>query len=172
MACESFNAVVVRSELNMGIEFNLELAWSQISLFEANLTDPFNDWNERHLAQGFTWRPGSVSFRTVERHGDIAVTVDFIGQLAVDPEAHRAVVVPFTCWGGVVEISTIAQSELLEIPAGRYALLYQVGVSHGQQWVKFGLLEAPFMPVEAVILRGDSEVDGRVHLLMEAEPAA
>jgi hypothetical protein len=156
----------------MAIQFSLELAWSQISLFDANLVDPFNDWNERHLRQGFTWRPGSVSFKTPERFGEIDVEMDLVGSLKVEPDARRAMIVPFTTWAGVIEISTISQAEVIDIPPGRYALLYQTGIRNGRQWVSFGLLESPFMPVEPVILRSDEEMDLHAPLLMEAEPAA
>jgi hypothetical protein len=156
----------------MAINFSLELAWSQVSLFDANLLDPFNDWNERHLHQGFTWRPGSVSFRTCERFGEVDVEIDLVGSLKVEQDARRAIIVPFTTWGGTIEISTIAQSEVIDIPAGRYALLFQTGIRNGRQWVSFGLLESPYMPVEPVILRSDEDLDSHAPLLMEAEPAA
>src|SRR6186713_55455 len=97
------------------LRFQLELAWSQISVFDANLVDPFNDWNEQHLGQGFTWRPGSVSFKLPVRSGRIDVNVELVDQIALSPNAQTAIVVPFNTWAGVVEISSITQSELIEI---------------------------------------------------------
>lgn len=151
------------------LSFRLDLAWSQVSLFDANLADPFNDWEERHLAQGFTWRPGSVSFRTPLNQGEIDVTVELVDAVRVDPEAERAIVVPFTTWAGLVEVSTIAGSRVLDVPPGRYAVLFQTGVLDGQSWCSFGLLASPYRPVHAAILRGDHP---DLDLLMEAEPAA
>ncbi len=156
----------------MSISFSLELAWSQISLFDANIDDPFNDWNEQHLAQGFTWRPGSVSFKTPLRHGEIDVSLDLIDAMVLESDAQRAIVVPLTTWGGLLEVSTIAGAEVIDIPPGRYALLFQTGIRNGRSWCSFGLLESPYMPVEPVILRGDEDLDPAVHLLMEAAPAA
>lgn len=154
------------------LQFSLELTWSQVSLFDANLADPFNDWNEHHLAQGFTWRPGSVSFKLPVRSGEIDVSVGLIDSLVVDPAARWAIVVPFTTWGGVIEVSSVAQSEVIDIGSGRYALLYQTGVHDGRAWAHFGLLESSVMPVEPVILRGDHEINAATPLLMQAEPAA
>jgi hypothetical protein len=160
------------SQQESSATFCLELAWSQVSLFDANLKDPFNDWTEHHLLQGFSWRPGSVSFRTPLRYGEIDITVEMITAIALKADAQRAIVIPFTTWGGLVELSTIAQSELIDISPGRYAVLFQTGIRNGRSWCSFGLLESPVVPVEPVILRGDEDLDPSIHLLMEAEPAA
>lgn len=155
----------------MAIDFNLELSWSQVSLFDANLTDPFNDWSEGHLNQGFSWRPGSVSFKLPTRTGGLEVTVDFIDSLNLMSEARWAIVVPFHTWAGVIEISTMSQSELVEIPAGRFALLYQTGIRDGRAWAHFGLLALNGTEIEPRVLRGDDVVLADAPILMEAEPA-
>lgn len=154
------------------LKFHLELAWSQISVFDANLVDPYNDWNETHLAQGFTWRQGSVSFKLPVRSGQVAVDVDLVDHLAVDPSAQWAIVVPFITWAGVIEISSITQAELIEVDSGRYALLFQSGVRDGEAWVSLSLMAAGQMSVEPTILRSDDELHPSFPLLMEAEPAA
>jgi hypothetical protein len=156
----------------MAIEFQLPLAWSQVSLFEANLTDPFNDWTDRHLSQGFTWRPGSVSFHLPFRQGEIDISLDLIDDVQVTNDARRAIVVPFTSWGGAIEVSTIAASEIIDLPTGRYGLLFQVGLRNGRQWVSFGLFESAIEAVEPVILRADDQMSLAGDLLMRAEPAA
>lgn len=154
------------------LQFQLELAWSQISIFDANLVDPYNDWNEQHLAQGFTWRPGSVSFKLPVRSGTIDIDVDLIDHLTVDPTAQSAIVVPFVSWAGVIEVSSITQAELIEVESGQYALLFQSGVRDGQAWVSLGLMPASRNGVEPMILRSDDALHADQPLLMEAEPAA
>jgi hypothetical protein len=154
-------------------QFQLQLAWSQISVFDANLADPFNDWSEQHLAQWFSWRPGSVSFKLPVRSGEIGVHVELADHVVVDPSAQMAIVVPFVTWAGVIEISSITQAELIEVDSGRYALLYQAGVrDDGHAWVSLSLVPAGRVPVEAEILRSDGELVSNTSLLMEAEPAA
>jgi hypothetical protein len=34
----------------------LSILYSQLAIFSADLAQPYNDWNERHVAQGFSWR--------------------------------------------------------------------------------------------------------------------
>ncbi len=154
------------------LKFQLELAWSQISVFDANLVDPYNDWNETHLAQGFTWRQGSVSFKLPVRSGNVSVDIELVDQLTVDPSARWAIVVPFITWAGVIEISSITQSELIEVDSGRYGLLYQSGIRDGEAWVSLSLMPAGRLPIEPTILRCDDELHPTEPLLMEAEPAA
>jgi hypothetical protein len=164
--------VAKQQEAVMSLQFQLQLAWSQISLFDANLSDPFNDWTEQHLLQGFTWRPGSISFKLPVREGRVEVSVDLVDRIQVECDARWAIVVPFTTFAGLVEVSTIESSELLEVPAGRFAVIYQTGVRDRQAWAHFGFLASPLVPVEPTILRGDHEVYARNGFLMEAEPAA
>ena len=156
----------------MALDFTLELSWSQVSLFDANLADPFNDWTEAHLEQGFTWRPGSVSFKVPVRSGPLQVGIDFVDSLQLMSDAQWAILVPLHTWGGVIEISTIAQSELIEIPPGQFSLLYQTGIHDGRAWAHFGLLASNGVQVEPRVLRGDDVVHADVELLMQAEPAA
>lgn len=155
----------------MALNVQLRLAWSQISVFDSNLADPFNGWNERHLRQGFAWRAGSVSFRTPQRDGTIDVCVNLPMTPLVRPEATTAIIVPFNTWAGLVEISTIDSSELIEIPPGRYALLYQHGRDGESSWCSIDFIPSAYQPVEPSVIRCD---EGMVpdDLVMDAEPAA
>jgi hypothetical protein len=45
---------------------SLDISHSQVAVFDRSLERPFNLWTERHVAQGFTSRPGSAAFRTLE----------------------------------------------------------------------------------------------------------
>ena len=155
----------------MSINTQLRLAWSQISVFDASLSDPFNGWTERHLRQGFAWRPGSVSFKTPLRQGTIDVTVALPSTPLVRPEATAAMIVPFTTWGGRVEISTIDSTELIEIPPGRYALLYQHGRDGEASWCTIDFIPSTYQHVDPAVLRSEQD-DTPFELLMEAEPAA
>lgn len=156
------------------LRFQLELAWSQISVFDANLADPFNDWTEKHLRQGFSWRSGSVSFKLPVRAGRIGVHVGLVDGFSVDPSATVAIVVPFITWAGVIEISSITESELIEVDTGNYSLLFQSGVhADGTGWVTLSFMPAGRQVVEPVILRNEDELyHAGDALLMEAEPAA
>jgi Competence protein J (ComJ) len=42
--------------------FQVFVGYSQLSVFDPSLSEPFNNWTPGHVAQGFAWRPGSASF--------------------------------------------------------------------------------------------------------------
>lgn len=157
----------------MALNFRLPLAWSQLSVFDESLTDPFNDWTAAHLSQGFSWRPGSVSFRLPIRAGAVDVTVDFVDSLELFDQSRWAIVVPFHTWGGRVEVSTITESQVIELPAGAFSLLYQTGIrDDGTAWAHLGVFDSHGTAIEPRVLRGDDLVHADGELLMQAEPAA
>jgi hypothetical protein len=55
--------------------FAIEILYRQIAVFRSRLEHPFNDWTPRHVKQGFSWRPGSVSFATLVESGPHSVEV-------------------------------------------------------------------------------------------------
>jgi Competence protein J (ComJ) len=59
-------------------QVRLIISHSQIAVFDPSLERPFNSWTDAHVAQGFSWRPGSVSFSTLCEWGryDVEVIVD------------------------------------------------------------------------------------------------
>jgi hypothetical protein len=61
---------------------------------EGTVPVPDNDWTKRHIAQGFSWRPGCVTFATLEVVGALKVEVLLADDLEVSSEATRAIVVP------------------------------------------------------------------------------
>lgn len=151
--------------------FSLEVAYSQISVFQSCLKDPFNDWTDRHAAQGFSWRPGSVSFRTLDTDGPISVIVKKDTALDVSPSALRAIQVPFHVPSGVgVEVGTIIETVGIELDPGHYTLIFEHGRNDDSgMW---GMLR--FVPGNTAprILRSDEELSPGEELLMNAQPAA
>jgi hypothetical protein len=90
------------------------VSYNQISVFDPDLDEPFNDWSDAHVRQGFSWRPGSVSFaaaENVETDIDIARCVS----LSLDVRSMWAIGVPFTVpapgvlWSGA--LATIVTSK-------------------------------------------------------------
>src|SRR5207249_8431330 len=93
-------------------ELGISVSYSQLAVFDHSLERPFNEWTDRHVAQGFSWRPGSVAFRTIEEGGRHVVTV-MLGahesELAAD--AVRVIDVPFEIpLDGAIEIGSISES--------------------------------------------------------------
>ncbi len=106
---------------NLAIQVNL--SYSQICIFLSSLSQPFNDWSDRNFSQGFSWRDGSASFRTLIEEGNHKINL-FIDEPIPDIAENiiRAFKVPFETSDGNIEIASISDSTPLEIPAEKYSL--------------------------------------------------
>jgi hypothetical protein len=153
--------------------FTLEVSYAQLAVFDSRLANPFNDWSDAHVSQGFSWRAGSVSFATLDASGPIAVTVmRSAAGSATDAALERAIRVPFTVPAHrEVEIATISGSVPVQLAEGEYALTFRHGrSSHGAMWATL-IFEPVALPVKAEILRADAALTPPAELLMTADPA-
>jgi hypothetical protein len=109
------------------IEFPIMVSYSQVAVFDHSLKCPFNEWTDRHVAQGFSWRPGSVAFRTIKEGGQHLVTVKVeVNEVELAPDVIRAIDVPFEVPSdGAVEIGSISDALSLELPPGIYQLRFE-----------------------------------------------
>lgn len=120
--------------------FPLAISNAQIAVFDPDLENPFNDWNDRHYAQGFSWREGSVSFAIPD--GDIA----FVEMLAEKDLSHfsgkpsRVILVPFDLPKDHVVIGSIMDEQTMVLGAGKYQLTFELlngGIEDGETYEKF-----------------------------------
>ena len=44
----------------------LSISYRQVAVFSSSLNNSFNEWTDEHFEQGFSFRPGAVSFDTLE----------------------------------------------------------------------------------------------------------
>ena len=158
------------TELN---EFTIFISYSQLAVFHHSLKRPFNDWTARHNAQGFSWRPGSVSFLTIEEAGTHSVTaivgVDE-GELA--PDAIRVIDVPFKVPpDGAVEIGSISDSKVLTLPSGMYQLRFEYYAGSNGRSPRVRLLFGRSDKPHFKMARADSELSPGADLLLTARPA-
>src|SRR5215213_1919714 len=83
--------------------FDFSINYHQLVVYdEGTVPVPDNDWTMRHIEQGFSWRPGCVTFETLEDVGALKVEVLLAEDFEVSSEATRAIVVPFgvsAAWG-------------------------------------------------------------------------
>ncbi|MFC0691986.1 competence protein ComJ [Paraburkholderia humisilvae] len=49
-----------RLEISMSITIKFEVSYSQLAVFASAFSQPYNDWSDRHVVQGFAWRPGRL----------------------------------------------------------------------------------------------------------------
>jgi hypothetical protein len=104
----------------MSAQIEIEVTHATIAVFDASLAQPFNGWTEQHVLQGFSWRPGSVSFRTLAEAGPHMVEIINMEHLdALHPDAVRVIEVPFAMpSGGNIEVGSIMTTVPLSLHAG------------------------------------------------------
>ena len=154
------------------IKFELFTSYSQVSVFTAGLDQPFNDWEPQHVEQGFAWRPGSVSFATLEEAGVLhceAVVADAWRQ---HPEAERVIRVPFAVVGDSVEIASISDGAVFALGAvGPCQLVFETWVDR-QADMQARLTFVPHHgSVPPAILKADSALRPPAALRMTARSA-
>lgn len=157
----------------MNVQFSLFVSYSQICVFDPNLQNPFCDWTQEHVEQGFAYRPGTVSFRTILEAGQIQLTVevrDYTGLLTGG--VRRAIEVPYSVQEkGAVEIASISEGQALDVPSGLYALRFEDLTAPDAET---GICKLTFLrhsKPEPMVLQGDDEVTAQRRYLMEARPA-
>lgn len=153
------------------VKIDLDVDYNQVAVFWSGLKDPFNDWEERHVSQGFAWRAGSVSFRTLGNgpHSIDVVVTEHAGSLS--REVIRAIEVPFEVPNhGGIEIASISESVGLALTPGKYLLRSEMfGNVNEVELIRlvFAQSEVPRFS----ILLADSEISCDEPLLTNAMPA-
>jgi hypothetical protein len=154
-------------------ELTISVSYSQLAVFDHSLERPFNAWTDRHVAQGFSWRPGSVAFGTIEDGGPHLVTVRLDARES-DPalDAIRVIDVPFEVPpSGAIEIGSISDSVLLELPSDIYQLRFECYERANSPTARLRLLFCRNSNPRFDIVRADSELNPGTDLLLIASPA-
>lgn len=147
----------------------LYVTYQQVLLFDPALQNPFNSWTDEHVNQGFSWRNGSVAFGTLEPDGNIEIEIESRINPSPSSDVIRAIIVPFNLPdGGKVELATITESQLLDIPQDVKGLLFEAGV--GGQRNKYKITFIKGESPASQILVADAELVPPNEYLMEAEP--
>lgn len=155
------------------VEISIFVSYSQIAVFDHSLENPFNQWTDKHVAQGFSWRPGSAAFRTIAEGGRhlVTVTVD-IAEDEPPPSAVRIIDVPFEVPAdGAIEIGSISDSSLLDIPSGLYRLRFECYNPVSGEPARLSFLFIRNASPTFHIVRADSELIPGEDLLLTASAA-
>jgi hypothetical protein len=153
--------------------FEIHVAYAQLAVFDGRLDKPFNNWTRDHVRQGFSWRPGSVSFGTLQDGGPMRVEVIVATTLDVaTSEADRIISVPFTAPDhGEIEVSSIDRGVRVGLTPGEYELTFEHGCDRDLgMWVRlyFGSVSRPVAPC---VIRADAGLTVPVVFTMSALPA-
>lgn len=154
-------------------QFTIDISYGQVSIFDARLAQPFNDWSDDHVLQGFAWRPGSVSFGTLTSAGPTSIEVSCSREFDnAKSSASRVIVVPFSVpEHGDVEVGSISSSAVICVAPGEYELTFEHGLNGaGEMWVHLHF-RAVAHPVEPRIVRADEAIAQPAQFVMTAEPA-
>jgi len=155
------------------IQFDLFASYSQLAVFAAGLVDPFNDWEQQHVDQGFAWREGSVSFATLEEAGELHGEAFVADAWHAHPEAARAIQVPFNVTTAAgVEIASISDGVVFKLDAlGPCQLVFETWMDRQgsmQARLTFVPRKGAVMPA---ILKADDALRPPAKLRMTAQPA-
>jgi hypothetical protein len=154
---------------NEMINLKILVSYNQFCVFDATLDDPFNDWNDDHVRQGFSWRPKSVSFGAKENR-EIKVEVKIADSIKIDSTAFRVIAVPFTVpEHRKIIVGSIGDEHEVEIDAGIYRLIYELGSQNATPFCRLTFIADSHSLPE--IIEADSEITKRNDLLMNATAA-
>lgn len=154
-------------------EADLPILYNTLAVYQSGLTHPLNDWTPQHSCQGFSWRPGSVSFRTLDLDTiSDPVIVEVSNGYTLPPAARRVIRVPFEVGNTGVEVtSPVMDSWRLAVSRGIYALYFSIESIDEEGWQYHLTLVPSHEPVAPEILRADDDLNPPQQLLMEALPA-
>ena len=151
------------------MEIPVSLSHNQLCIFDPSLDAPFNDWTDMHVAQGFTWRPGSASFAVDSGHPTAIVDVALASEPPAVDGAESAIRVPFEIpSSGQVEIGGVLGGAELSLPPGAYALHF---LAPPTEDAPFKLAFVASKDVEPSVLKEGSRAKVQHRYLMVASPA-
>lgn len=157
----------------MASTVTLDVSHSQLAVFASSLQYPFNDWTDKHVAQGFAWRPGSVSFLTLVESGRHSIELKISEHIgALHHDAVRAIEVPFEVPAdGAIEVSSISSSAPLLLRPGRLLLRCEFLKHTDGTSERVRLVFATRDRDRFAIVRADKSLSTNSELLKTAEAA-
>ncbi|MER2533530.1 MAG: competence protein ComJ [Rhizobiaceae bacterium] len=159
----------------MATEISLQILYGQLAVYRPELAQ-LNLWTDDHVAQGFAWREGNVSFGVPDHDGPSLIAVDFRGSRPpLAPDCIRAVEVPLRVGDQGVLLATVLDEMRLSMTAGLYAVRFELLPGFEQDAVTYAnRIRLTFVPdgqADFAILRGDDELTARAVITHDAEPA-
>ena len=153
--------------------FNIDVSYSQLAIFWSTLAQPFNNWTDRHVLQGFAWRPCSVSFKTLAEQGEHSVRCALICKtVPISKNAIRVIEVPFEVPAdGGLEVASISDSVPLELAEGMYQLRCEFFSPEKDAKPYVNLFFLKTNSPNFSVIKADNGLSVNLPLLTNAEPA-
>jgi hypothetical protein len=107
----------------MSQRFEIYVSYSQLAVFVAGMDNPFNEWTDKQVEDGYSWAPKSVSFRTPVDDGVCLVEVREIQERVL---SAKSIEVPFDVPSdGKIEVASISDGTIIKIRPGKSTLRYE-----------------------------------------------
>lgn len=159
----------------MATEISLQILYGQLAVYRPELAQ-LNLWTDDHVAQGFAWREGNVSFGIPDHDGPSLVEVDFRDtRPSLAPDCLRAVEVPLRVGGQGAVLATVTDEMGLSMAAGLYTIRFELMPGFKKDATDYAYrIRLTFIAdrqADFAILKGDHELTARAVLTRDAEPA-
>ncbi|NTJ44619.1 hypothetical protein G6L28_18655 [Agrobacterium larrymoorei] len=108
--------------------FPLFVSYQQVAVFNESLDAPFNDWEPRHISQGFSWRPNSVSFRVPEGQNCVVEILQDAEESVLAGEPSRIILTSFErLTNGSIAVGSITEENKIAIfQIERFQLIFEL----------------------------------------------
>ena len=158
--------------MNVEENFALDISYSQLVVFQKGIENPFNDWEDTHVNQGFAWRPGSVSFGSLLADEESLIQINTKSQVGISKNSIRAIVVPFEITQNCIIVASVTQEIKVNVLNGTYELVFNVIPRSSKHRFNIYVLSfAEHKNPKPRILLADKMLNPPNQLLMEAKPA-
>lgn len=148
----------------------LNLSYKQFCIFNYDLENPFNNWNDSHVQQGFVIRENSISVMTISTEGILCI--DILSDDRIIDKAQRIIEFDFTVVNDVVEIATITDSFRIKIKNGQYKIRVQLfSESDGKDICFISFLKKQENEILPKYIKFDSEIKRVSDFDLYGEPA-
>ncbi|MBB4005553.1 competence protein ComJ [Aurantimonas endophytica] len=105
--------------------FLMTVLYTQITVATPPGPIPALLWTDDHVAQGFAWSPGFVSFGIPDHDGDVRVSVLRDVAFGIDAGTLWAVQTPIKVVGPGIEVGTVGYEHAVAVPPGHYNLVFE-----------------------------------------------
>ena len=107
----------------------ITITHSQINVFDI-LEPDFNLWDNNHVAQGFSWRGGHVSFGVPDHDGQCLVETHLVESFPpFEEKILRAIRVPISASANLFVASTVDEYQT-DIPKGDYEIEFRLSLGN------------------------------------------
>jgi hypothetical protein len=140
----------------------LYISYSQFSVFNYGIENPFSDWSPDHVAQGFTLREGAIGIATINSYGKIKINVNLSKEILTD--ALRVFILPFCIKGGKgIRIASITEEVPIEMADGDYSIIIQTGnIDSENEWCNLSFIKSTELGDTPRILKSDLTITKKI----------